>query len=441
LLKASVLKTHTHHIRLMQEEVHNSRHWVAIETSRGNTIVTECLPDGTVTWQVNAEGYRKRFNNAAVIKSFDARESGRVACSIRQLKHFQLAYEQKQEHDWSCVEYAQNAYMLASNGTTLEPADAKDEVSLPISHLGGKKVDFDLARFESFDDSTMRVEPVEPLDSKYKKFGGRCIAIHHALTQEECDYLIRKMDKDMEPVRYRRDYRSNDRSVFDSPKLAELLWKRIQPIAAELALVSDQDPSKQKLKSEEFSHCPDELRMGYGKEGVWHPVGLNECLRFCKYNPGDFFRKHCDACFIRSEDEQSWFTTMFYLNGNFEGGATRFLDIDGPSSTCHASQLNAAKDDEVLASVAPEPGLCLLFFQPGLLHEGEDLHSGLKYILRTDMMFQRDPSTKRALNANQIEALALAKQAEAAESRGEVDLACNLYRRAFKLDPELERMY
>jgi hypothetical protein len=180
--------------------------------------------------------------------------------------------------------------------------------------------------------------------------------------------------------------------------------------------------------------------MGYTKDGVWRPAGLNECLRFCKYNPGDFFRKHCDACFVRSEDEQSWFTTMFYLNGNFEGGATNFLAIDGPSSA-YEDQLNAAQKDEIMASVAPETGLCLLFFQPGLLHEGEDLHKGLKYILRTDMMFQRDLSTKRVRNANQIEALAIAKQAQAAEERKEVDLACSLYRRAFKLDPELERMY
>merc|ERR1711953_408006 len=102
-----------------------------------------------------------------------------------------------------------------------------------------------------------------------------------------------------------------------------------------------------------------------------------------------------------------WFTTMFYLNGDFEGGATNFLAIDGPASA-YETQLNAAQKDEIMASVAPETGLCLLFFQPGLLHEGEDLHKGLKYILRAGMMFHRDPSTKRVLDAKQVEALALA---------------------------------
>jgi hypothetical protein len=401
---------------------------------------------------VNPKGYQNRVDDAVAIKSVDAQKLGRASCSVKDLKRFQLEFQVDFEkgkcHDLSNEAYARKVCMFASGGEvsdafeihTLEPVDAKDEIPLKVSHLGGSRVDFDLRRFESFDDSAIRVEPVEPLDSRYKRFGGRCIAIHHALTQEECDYLIKEMDTDMEAVRYRRDYRRNDRNVYVSSKLADLLWKRLQPIAAGLVLVADQDPSKQRLESEDSGHCPDELRMGYGKDGVWHPVGLNECLRFCKYNPGDFFRKHCDGCFVRSQDEQSWFTTMFYLNGDFEGGATNFLDINGPSA-CHENQLKAAQHEEIMASVAPEPGLCLLFFQPGLLHEGEDLHRGLKYILRTDMMFQRDLATKSVRNANQVEALALVEQAQAAEERSEVDLACRLYRRAFKLDPELERQF
>lgn len=101
-------------------------------------------------------------------------------------------------------------------------------------------------------------------------------------------------------------------------------------------------------------------------------------------------------------------------------------------------QFNAAVEEDVLASVVPEPGLCMLFFQPGLLHEGEDLHSGLKFILRTDVMFSRDPATKPVLSPDQSRALELLAQAERAEEGREHDLACSLYRRAYKLDPRLE---
>merc|ERR1712139_36854 len=243
-------------------------------------------------------------------------------------------------------------------------------------------------------------------------------------------------DKDMQRVNYRAEYRSNDRTVFDSPELADLLWKRIQPFSVDLSVIVDEDRSKQRLLSEEPGDCPDELRLGPGTEGVWHASGLNECLRFCKYKPGDFFRKHCDACFKRSEDEQSLFTCMFYLNGGFEGGATRFLHYgDGTAS----SHYELAPAEAVLASVAPEPGLCMLFFQPGLLHEGEDLHTGLKYILRSDVMYRRDPKTKKKRTPQQVEAMELLRQATAAEERGEVD-AWKLYRRAYKLDPDLEQM-
>lgn len=260
--------------------------------------------------------------------------------------------------------------------------------------------------------------------------------LHHALTNCECEYLIEEMDRDMEQVRYRQDYRHNERSVFHSLELAELLWKRIEPFASGLSLCVDQDTSKQRLLCEEAGECPHELRVGFGKEGVWRPCGLNECLRFCKYNPGDFFRKHCDACFVRSEDEQSMFTCMFYLKGAFEGGATRFLS----STSCDiSSQFKLADDSEVLASVMPEPGMCMLFFQPGLLHEGEDLQSGLKYLLRTDVMYRRDAATKLQQTPQQSRAMQLVHEAQTAEERGECNHACSLYRRAFKLDPEIEQ--
>merc|ERR1740121_2900851 len=130
---------------------------------------------------------------------------------------------------------------------------------------------------------------------------------------------------------------------------------------------------------------------------------------------------------------------MFYLDGQHDGGATRFLQVDQEMSL--ENQYKLANDNEVLASVTPEPGLCILFFQPGLMHEGEDLHSGVKHILRTDMMFRRDPDSKPLSSPRTAEARRLARQAQDAEERGECDLAVSLYRRAFKLDPKLERMF
>jgi len=249
----------------------------------------------------------------------------------------------------------------------------------------------------------------------------------------------------MEAVRYRYDYRRNDRCIFDSRNLANLLWNRIKPFATGLTLHVDQDPARQQLlNANEFvgedkaGSCPEELRIGLGNEGTWHPIGLNECLRFCRYNPGGFFRKHCDGQFRRSQDEMSLFTCMFYLDGDMEGGATRFLRPSGCFGEGDVYAL--APDSEVLASLAPEPGLCLLFFQPGLLHEGEDIRSGIKHILRTDVMFRRDPDTRPQMKLHVAQALELVQQAQAAEERKDCDHAASLYRRAFKMYPEVERM-
>jgi len=129
---------------------------------------------------------------------------------------------------------------------------------------------------------------------------------------------------------------------------------------------------------------------------------------------------------------------MFYPDGQHDGGATRFLRIDG--CLTEDNYLRPAAEGQLLASVPPEPGSCILLFQPGLLHEGEDLRAGEKHILRTDVMFRRDADTRPRLTAEQAEARRLLRQAEEAEAACECDRAVSLYRRAFRLDPRLERM-
>lgn len=311
------------------------------------------------------------------------------------------------------------------------------------SHACGLPVTFSLAPLEAFDSSQILVEAVNPIDSQFGQFGGRCLLLRNILTPDECAYLVAEMSSDtlMEPVNYRTDYRRNDRCIFESGELAELLWSRVQPVAEALAIHVNVDLSRQGLGQPSAGGCPSQLQVGYGNEGLWKPVGLNECLRFCRYTPGGFFRPHCDATFRKSDEEMSLFTCMFYLDADMVGGATRFLKIDATLTSDNYLQL--AHEEEVLASLAPATGQCLLFFQPGLLHEGEDLLRGVKHILRTDVMFRREPGTKAARTDKEEEAWRLVQRAQALESAGsarDCDEACQLYRRAFKLDPKLERL-
>ncbi len=135
----------------------------------------------------------------------------------------------------------------------------------------------------------------------------------------------------------RTDVRNNARVMFDDPAFAKLLFDRIAPAV------------------------PHEL---CGMK----PVGANERLRCYRYDVEQRFAPHYDGAHVRDEDERSLLTFMVYLNEGFGGGATALHDFD--------------------VRVTPKTGMALLF-QHFLLHEGCFVTSGLKYALRTDVMYRR----------------------------------------------------
>ena len=88
-------------------------------------------------------------------------------------------------------------------------------------------------------------------------------------------------------------------------------------------------------------------------------------FRFYKYQPGEQFKKHRDQSFIRNEIEASYFTFMIYLNDNYDGGETTFNHL----------------------TIHPKQGMGLIF-QHDLEHEGAPVIKGIKYVLRTDIMYR-----------------------------------------------------
>jgi prolyl 4-hydroxylase len=96
-------------------------------------------------------------------------------------------------------------------------------------------------------------------------------------------------------------------------------------------------------------------------------VGLNERLRFYRYEAGQSFGPHKDGFYKRSEAEQSLLTLILYLNEEYIGGETFFTDSE--------------------SLIVPEAGKALLFPHQ-LWHEGRTVTDGRKYILRTDVMYK-----------------------------------------------------
>ncbi|KAH8044846.1 hypothetical protein JL722_14505 [Aureococcus anophagefferens] len=94
--------------------------------------------------------------------------------------------------------------------------------------------------------------------------------------------------------------------------------------------------------------------------------------------PGERFEPHYDLVVDYPPDRRSLVTVLVYLTDGFEGGDTAFLDAAAPASSP--------------AAVAPRVGRVVLF-EHGLFHSGQEVVAGVKYVLRTDVLFEapRDP--------------------------------------------------
>jgi prolyl 4-hydroxylase len=71
-------------------------------------------------------------------------------------------------------------------------------------------------------------------------------------------------------------------------------------------------------------------------------------------------------------------TFMVYLNEEMTGGETRFFE----------DMQQAFLQQRPYLSVQPKAGMALVFLH-SIWHEGAVVHSGQKYVLRTDVMYKR----------------------------------------------------
>jgi hypothetical protein len=241
----------------------------------------------------------------------------------------------------------------------------------------------------------------------------RCFLLDPILTSEECKYYIYETEKigyETLDKEYPKEYRSNERVLVKSPALAKILWKKIEPYC-----------QKEFLNVKPF---------GFGNEGLWKPIGLNEVIKFAKYKPGGKFLPHVDNMVAKSDQEKSIFTVIFYLNDDFKGGSTNFY---------------ARKDDlpflennsHMLEHVKPKQGACLVF-NHDVIHEGEELIQGVKYIIRAEIMFHRWSQSGSVLqnasaDSNFIRASQLYMLANEMERVGQLKKATELYLQALSI--------
>eukprot|EP01012_Entosiphon_sulcatum_P001915 TRINITY_DN10365_c0_g1_i1.p1 TRINITY_DN10365_c0_g1~~TRINITY_DN10365_c0_g1_i1.p1 ORF type:complete len:309 (+),score=63.63 TRINITY_DN10365_c0_g1_i1:35-928(+) len=252
---------------------------------------------------------------------------------------------------------------------------------------------------------------------------GRGILLRHFLSPSECEWIIRHAEAiGLEPTGYDTAYRNNDRVAVRSEEVARWLWER----AAPLLQLGDREVR------------PDR-HYDFRYQGNWRPFGVNEVFRLCKYHPGGHFSPHYDGDFQRSPDERSFKTFMIYLNGGFEGGSTNFLRDNLPLAeyTRDSGRLYLAPPEFVQYRLQPEQGM-LICFDTKVLHEGDALRTGSKYLMRSDVMYRRQEGTAPVFSDAERRAFQLLEEAEKLEGERREMEAVELYRRAYKLCPHLE---
>ena len=128
-------------------------------------------------------------------------------------------------------------------------------------------------------------------------------------------------------------------------------------------------------------------------------VGLNARFRFYRYKTADFFKPHTDGSWPGSrvidgklvtqayQDRWSQMSFLIYLSEDFVGGETQFwLDENNPAQPARVMA-------EVKKVNIRTPAGGVLVFPHGqhplhCLHSSEPIIEGIKYIIRTDVLFE-----------------------------------------------------
>ncbi|KAE8454398.1 hypothetical protein EG329_000020 [Mollisiaceae sp. DMI_Dod_QoI] len=262
------------------------------------------------------------------------------------------------------------------------------------------------------DPSKITVERIDFKNSPLNEYRNLyAVVLDNVLTREECDQLLTyaEMSKgahtgeENEPadngwapamVNAGRNaevlvthYRNSDRIIWDEQAITKRLWQRVLQGEGMKEYFSC-------LYGEKYAPAIGTFRNGE----KWKPTkyGLNERMRFLRYGPGQFFKEHCDGRYETPDGSQrSFYTFHLYLNDSAQA-----LDIKkgskedtpellhGGATTFHSADLQHRLD------VDPKIGRILIFQHRRLFHSGDLVTQGIKYTMRTDLMFEYDDEDK-----------------------------------------------
>ncbi|KAL9645568.1 hypothetical protein ABK040_000631 [Willaertia magna] len=189
-----------------------------------------------------------------------------------------------------------------------------------------------------------------------------CFLLKNVLTHEECKKIIELCEKkgfeDAESYCFAYRDRFNDRLLTDDLPLTDIIYERCK------------------------DHLPTNIKF---KHRSLQLDGLNSRLRICKYRKDHVFGPHTDGTYkpMNDRSKTSVLTFLLYLNSKdkvlddeegYKGGSTIFYENDMKTEKYRV-------DGKV--------GSILFFLQEDtdMIHAGEKIYEGIKYIIRTDVMY------------------------------------------------------
>ncbi|KAJ5090468.1 Prolyl 4-hydroxylase alpha subunit [Penicillium argentinense] len=213
------------------------------------------------------------------------------------------------------------------------------------------------------------------------------------------------------------DTRKSGRIILDSFDISQRILDRLRPFLRDFGI-------------ERVQNQPTVTGLGPARRNeVFAVSSLNERMRFLRYEGGDYFRPHWDGCYVTPDGkERSLFTIHLYLNGEGEqdmeelrpylkraekenrlilGG--KLYDEVESKEMLDEQEISSEDSPQVEGSllggatsfidglgykdavrVFPKTGSILIFSQRNLMHCGDDVFRGVKYTVRSDLMYSKE---------------------------------------------------
>ena len=185
---------------------------------------------------------------------------------------------------------------------------------------------------------------------EYKKIRENIFMVENFLSPEECQEYIDLSEKNgftKATINTGRGHvviesiRNHGRFSYDNDELSDKLFERMKPYLPKI------------FNTRKISK-------------------LNNRIHFYRYDVGQKFDWHFDGFYSPDAYTNSFFTFFAYLSDDFEGGGTSFL-------------LESIDDTDEF-TIQPKAGTALFFYHK-VEHRGDEVIKGIKYAMRSDVMY------------------------------------------------------